>query len=164
MLSLVEVRCPHCGARGQVVVPPLGALLIGPCPQCDELILVFCGKALPLSREIMDGANPSEKREHLMATLFGFLDERIDEVLKEMESGGSPQAAARGTAPEEEAEDANEFPGLTAEFNAADPAELAKAFGEEEPESDISPTEVDQFVRTALPLLDNKHYFHAIFG
>ena len=27
MLSLIEVECPHCGARGQIMIPPVGSII-----------------------------------------------------------------------------------------------------------------------------------------
>ncbi len=144
MLSLIEVMCPHCGARGQVVVPPQGALLIGPCPHCAEMMLVFCGTALPLRKEIMESHNLSAKRDHLMGTLLEFLDERIDQVLAEMEQDAE---ATQIALPEQEVS-------AVAERAPEEPVDAAG----------ISTSELDQFVRTALPLIDNRHYFHAIFG
>ena len=73
MLSLIEVQCPHCGARGQIMMPPVGAIIIGPCPQCNELVVVFCGHVLPLEKEIMETGEVEERREHLLHVLTDFL-------------------------------------------------------------------------------------------
>jgi len=88
MLSLIEVQCPHCGARGQIMVPPVGAIIIGPCPQCSELVVVFCGHVLALDKEIMENSSTENRREHLLSILTGFLQDRIAKLLSDDE--GNP--------------------------------------------------------------------------
>jgi hypothetical protein len=146
MLSLVEVKCPHCGARGQIVMPPLGAIIIGPCPKCEELLIVFCGQVLPLEKDIVMNGTPREKHEHLMGVLTDFLEDRVADLVRQ-------------TTPSEE-EDADSEALDESEFTA-EAEELT------EPEREIvniSQPEVDQFKQVDLNLLDNRDYFRAVFG
>ena len=83
MQSLIEVQCPHCGARGQIVVPPVGAIIIGPCPQCSELVVVFCGYILALDKETMESGTTDDRREHLLGVLTEFLQDRITRLLSD---------------------------------------------------------------------------------
>lgn len=150
MLSMVEVKCPHCGVRGQILLPPLGALIVGPCPNCDQMVVVFCGKVLALDKEIMLKGTATEKHEHLMGILVDFLANRVARVVEQL----SPDMAdgLRDYAPE-------------AQDSAQPPAPEAEAGQAEDMQVDprITDTELDEFVHSELPRLDNKDYFKAIF-
>jgi hypothetical protein len=151
MLSLIEVQCPHCGARGQIMVPPVGAIIIGPCPQCSELVTVFCGQVLPLEKAVMESGSIEERREHLLETLNEFLRDRIERLITDEES-------------------AEENDDETAEFEAAAEAELAEPAPEQKAKpalsgpGPITQNEFDQFMDVDLKLLDNKNYFDSVFG
>lgn len=147
MLSLVEVKCPHCGAKGQIVMPPLGAIIIGPCPKCEELLIVFCGQVLPLERDVMMGGSSREKHEHLMTVLTGFLEDRVADLVRQ-------------TTPDEAMTDETEELELEEDDVTAEEIELADELDTPE----ISQPEIDQFVKIDLNLLDNKDYFRAVFG
>ena len=136
MLSIAEVECPHCGARGKLILPSQGAVLIGPCPRCQEMVAVFCGMGLPLDKAIMTEGSQDEKHAHLMEVLTSFLDHAIAETLAQHDKEGG----------EEGAEDA-------AEFDESTPR------GDEV----ISGEEFDRFKSEDLKLLDDKDYFNAIF-
>ena len=92
MLQLIEVQCPHCGAKGQIMVPPIGAMIIGPCPQCKEMVVVFCGQVLPLDKDIMQGGELEERREHLMTVLTDFLRDRVGKLLSDNAPGEDEDA------------------------------------------------------------------------
>jgi len=143
-MSVIEVECPHCGARGQILPPPLGAVVMGPCPQCYGLVAVFCGKALALDRDVMHHGSTTEKREHLLSALTAFLEERVNEVVAQLEDERPDRDDAEAE-PEGEA-----APAL--------PAPRAAAV------APISPVELDEFVHVDLPRLDDIRYFRAIFG
>jgi len=148
MLSLIEVQCPHCGARGQIMMPPVGAIIIGPCPQCNELVVVFCGHVLPLEKEIMENGGLDERREHLLHVLTDFLQDRIGKLMtEEAESGAESFEESDGDSELEPA-------GETA------PAEAVKSDGKLEP---ISDGELERFASIDLKLLDNKAYFKSVF-
>lgn len=132
------------------MVPPVGAIIIGPCPQCSELVTVFCGQVLPLEKAVMESGSVEERREHLLETLNDFLRDRIERLITDEES-------AEGNEDE------------TAEFEAAD-AELAEPEPEQKAKAALSgpgpitQNEFDQFMDVDLKLLDNKNYFDSVFG
>jgi hypothetical protein len=123
--------------RGQIMVPPLGALVLGPCPQCHELLVVFCGRVLPIDKDVMMDGSDDERHTHLMEVLGGFLDERVRQLLE-----NSPELA----------DEIRKQLGET--IAAKEPSEAA----------DISQHEVDHFVNVDLKLLDDSDYFRTVFG
>lgn len=140
MLSLIEVQCPHCGARGQIMVPPIGAIIIGPCPQCSELVVIFCGHVLALDKDIMESGTTDDRREHLMLVLTEFLQDRIAKLLSddvELLEG--------------EIDETNE----EIEPDPSEPKDQSKP---------ISQLELKRFRDIDLRLLDNKAYFKSVFG
>jgi len=144
MLSVIEVQCPHCGVRGQLMLPPVGALIVGPCPECDGLVVVFGGRVLPLDKDIMLNASFEEKRQHLMAVLTDFLEDRVVQLLNQVpDAGEAPDAVAE-----------IEGDGL-AQADDESPAGGRDA---------ISASEKEAFVQIDLDLIDNPDYFRAIFG
>lgn len=149
MLSLVEVKCPHCQMRGQVMVPPMGALVLGPCPQCRELLVVFCGRVLPLDKEVMIYGDDGQKHAHLMDVLTAFLDERVQQLLD-----NSPELSDEIRKQVEQVSDTTLPDPLEPKVDAAP---SASSLG-------IDQHELEQFVNVDLKLLDDKEYFNAVFG
>ncbi len=150
MLSLIEVRCPHCGAQGQIMLPPLGAIIVGPCPECHNMVVIFAGKVLPLDNDIMHGEDADAKRSHLLKVLGAFLEDRITRLVGEAEVSRAPERKpdpamelSRGHAEEEDP--------------AVDPFGNAST-------APISSAEVDSFVNVDLEMLDDKEYFRMVFG
>lgn len=148
MLSLIEVKCPHCGANGQIMLPPVGTIIIGPCPECQGLVVVFCGHVLPLAKEVMIQGTVSEKREHLVSVLTQFIRERVELMIAE-------ESAADGASPSGfKAEDA------TAAQRAAPTGEVPARVVH----APISDEEIQSFSKVELKLLDNGDYFRTIFS
>jgi len=162
MLSLIEVQCPHCGARGQIMMPPVGAIIIGPCPQCSELVVVFCGHVLPLDKQIMESGVLEERREHLLSVLMEFLQDRIGKLMSEEAEAAASEAS--------ESEDAPALTGetLSGEMESAVPSVgRAASLSDESKQSGaltpISQSEMERFATIDLKLLDNKAYFKSVF-
>lgn len=145
MLSLIEVECPHCGAKGRIMVPPVGAIIIGPCPQCQELVVVFCGQVLPLEKEIMSEGSLEERRDHLMDVLTRFLNDRLTKMLSH--DFGSDVSAI------DEAGD-------TRGDVSAGLVSRASNGGNSGP---ITQGELKRFADVDLKLLDNSAYFKSVF-
>ena len=147
MLSMVEVKCPHCSVRGQILLPPLGAIIVGPCPNCEEMVVVFCGRALALDREIMLHGADLEKHEHLKGVLIDFLETRIATVVEQL----SPDVAdsLRDYSPEALVGD-----GIDESVRTPPDPVIPQI---------ISDSEFQEFVQSDLPLLDNPDYFKTIF-
>lgn len=152
MLSLIEVTCPHCGARGQIMMPPLGSIIVGPCPQCEELVVVFCGRVLPLEKEVMTEGSLDEKHQHLMAVLVEFLEDRVEGLLRDVDKKGGFTGAHRFA--EDQAEPAAE---------SDQPSQEPAAQPEDHADPSISDSEFDHFKQVDLKLLDNPAYFKSIF-
>lgn len=149
MLSLIEVQCPHCGARGQIVVPPVGSIIIGPCPQCKELVAVFCGQVLPLERAVMESGALDERRDHVVGVLTEFLHDRVHKLMEDQELL------------EAHALDEGDGASMMAEER---PDEAIGTTSEpEEAGENISQNELDRFVQVDLKLLDNNAYFKSVF-
>lgn len=146
MLQLIEVQCPHCGAKGQIMVPPIGAMIIGPCPQCKEMVVVFCGQVLALDKDIMQGGELDDRREHLMSVLTEFLRDRVGKLL-------SDHVPAEDEDAEEEDSSvlASDDSGIEQEASAGDRP------------GPISEAEMQRFTAVDLKLLDNDAYFRSVF-
>ena len=153
MLSLIEVQCPHCMARGQIMLPPLGSIIVGPCPECNKLVAIFSGKVLPLDQEVMVSEDVDTKKDHLRKVLGDFVEDRVEKLFSRMES---QQELNEDGFPDSD----------NAMYTDADESEIADQridiFGNP-PQGNISHEEVQTFVDIDLKLLDNKEYFKAVF-
>ncbi len=154
MISLIEVKCPHCGAQGQIMLPPPGAMIVGPCPECQEMVVIFCGKVLPLDKDIMTKSSDEEQKEHLLETIGVFVHDRIERLF---DKESSPSPAERVAMNSNFSEHENE----SAEGQGS-PAEEPEAFASI-PQTPISQDELDSFLKVELKLLDNPDYFKAVF-
>jgi hypothetical protein len=117
------------------------------------MVVVFCGRVLPLDKDVMDTGLLEEKKAHLMAVLNEFLDERLDKLFAEQEIQRAKDELEEAQTPD--AAPMAEVPGD--ELAAATPSGVP---GGKRP---ISETEFFDFVNVDLKLLDNKDYFKAMF-
>ena len=150
MISVVQIRCTHCGAQGRMVLPPTGIILIGPCPQCKEMVAIFCGQALPLDTEIITHGSSKDKEMHLMSVLTDFIEHEIGEMVH------------KSFMAEETADKSLDTPKPDTDY---DPK--AEWTVEDIPETQnmaISEAEFSDFLEKELKLIDNPNYFRAIFG
>ena len=150
MINIIKIKCPHCGVEGQLVLPESDALIIGPCPECNNTVVIFAGKALALDKEFLTRATKEEAYNHLYGVLEGLVREKLDKVFN------SAFPAAPLDSPQEDAdaledETRDESPDISTLSNASDT-------------SAISAGELHAFIQEELPLLDNRDYFKAIFG
>jgi len=111
------------------------------------MVVVFCGRALALDREIMLRASDLEKHEHLKGVLIDFLESRIATVVEQL----APDVAdsLRDYSPEALVGDGTD----ESEPTPPEPA-ISRS---------ISDSEFEAFVQSDLPLLDNPDYFKTIF-
>lgn len=126
------------------MVPPIGSMIIGPCPQCEEMVVVFCGQVLALDKELMQNGDLDDRREHLMSVLTEFLRDRVGKLLSE-------EAPAQD-------EDGEEVSGLV-----VDDTDSIAAQASEEETGPISEAEFQRFSSVDLKLLDNDAYFRSVF-
>lgn len=146
MLSIVEVKCPHCGAEGRIILPPLGTIIIGPCPECQGMVAVFCGKVLALDSEMMNNGSTEDKKEHLMEVLGVFVHDRVEQLF-------TPNST---DAPEPEL--SVEEPEFQPDSGPMTQPSMVGAGG-----PPISEEEVRAFLNVDLKLIDNKEYFRSVF-
>lgn len=139
MLSIIQMKCPHCGASGQVVIPPAGAILIGPCPQCSEMVGVFCGAALALDKHVILQGTAEERYEHLMRVLSAFIEERVGQIVDELAKKETDRGDGETTLHDL----------ASADRGATDDA--------------ISDEERTWFIESQLPHIDSREYFNAVF-
>lgn len=157
MQPVIEVQCPFCKARGQIVTPPLGAIIVGPCPRCQELVLLFGGAVLPLDKETILQGTATEKKTHLTETIMEMVVNRIDELV---DSAEDQPAAADGDI---EAVDEDEPVLSTAAEEPPVPVHQP-SYAVEQPSSAITEQEVRDFLAIDLHLIDDKKHFDRIFG
>lgn len=130
------------------MIPPVGSILIGPCSQCGDFMTLFCGKALPLEKEIMVEGSLEERRDHLLEAITGFLGDWLNKILSSPPPGTSEADQGMEDLAEEE------FEGEDSEQETA----------EETPElGPIGEGELGEFVNNDLVLLDDKAYFDSVF-
>jgi len=150
MLSLIDVTCPHCGAQGQIIMPPMDAIIVGPCPECQGMVMVFCGKALPLNKEVMFEGTANAKKQHLMDVISGFIKERVDRLVSDVfEDEFNPESFPDPLRSDGRHDNHEAHPQRSRTVALHTP---------------ITPQEIDQFVNHELQRIDNKEYFKAIFG
>jgi hypothetical protein len=146
------------------MLPPVGAIIVGPCPECHNMVVIFAGKALALESDIIMNGDAVARRDHIMQVLVKFLEERIGRlVASEDRPGGEPPAGPTS-------DDA--IPSQT-EADAEQKAELPEGESDEDtPRIDpygnrttapISRSEMDSFVNVELQLIDDRDYFKAVF-
>ena len=140
MINIIKVQCPHCGVEGQLMLPDTDILIVGPCPECNNTVVIFAGKALPLDTELMSHATKEDAYTHISDVLTKFVGERLDQLFGMVEANETSH-----TAPESDAAEKTEY-----QRTRKDAA--------------ISSKEVHEFVEEQLPLIDNIKYFKAIFG
>ena len=128
------------------MIPPVGAIIIGPCPQCQELVVVFCGQVLPLEKDIMSEGSLEERREHLMKVLTHFLNDRITKMLSH--DSGSNDSATRDAGDSDGKPSQGLFSGDSNAVNSGP----------------ITQGELQRFSKVDLKLLDNSAYFKSVFG
>ena len=150
MLSLIDVTCPHCGAQGQIIMPPMDAIIVGPCPECQGMVMVFCGKALPLDKDIIRDGTADAKKQHLMDVISGFIGERVDRLVSDVfEDEFNPESFPDPLQNDEQHD-----------LHQAHP-QGSRIMALHTP---ITPQEMDQFVNQELQRIDNGEYFKSIFG
>lgn len=144
MFPVIEVQCPYCKATGQIMTPPLGSIIIGPCPRCNEMVLLFDGTIMPLDRDIITEGTAEEKKQHMLEAIVDMAASKIDDLIDSGELGGEASGRPSGQATKS----------LATELSPSVLDENAPY---------ISREEVRDFVNIDLHLIDSKYYFDKIF-
>lgn len=174
MQPVIEVQCPFCKARGQIVTPPVGSIIVGPCPRCSELVLLFCGAVLPLEKDVILHGTSDEKKTHLIETIMDLVENRIDELVDNAETNAN-DGDGEGEGIMEEPGEFDEAEPVEAEEQAEEPLPEPREFLPRlplrrpstlsgTPSSEISDEEVRDFLDIDLHLIDRKEHFDKVFG
>lgn len=144
MFPVIEVQCPFCKATGQIMAPPPGSIIVGPCPRCNEMVLLFNGAVMPLDKDIIAEGSVDEKKQHLLETIVDMVAVKIDELVESDEAGSEPKRgkAKKSTAPRSK--------------------KIAPSVSDKKA-TPISREEVRDFVNIDLNLIDSKAYFDKVF-
>lgn len=145
MFPVIEVECPYCKATGQIMTPPLGSIIIGPCPRCNEMVLLFDGTVMPLDRDIIAEGTPEEKKQHLLEAIVDMAAGKIDELIDSGELGTRS------------ANDQN-----TGRPTTKDTKQIRPSIQNTDAPS-ISRQDVRDFINIDLHLIDSKDYFDKVF-
>ncbi|GAB4344601.1 MAG: hypothetical protein Kow0099_24150 [Candidatus Abyssubacteria bacterium] len=143
MFPIIEVECPFCKATGQIVAPPLGSIIVGPCPRCSEMVLLFNGSVMPLDKDIINGGTADEKKQHLLETIVELVADRVDELVESGDVGS----------------DSVKQPGKKGK-----PLRRVKPSVSNRKAPPISRDDVRDFINIDLHLIDTRDYFEKVFG
>jgi hypothetical protein len=146
MFPVIEVECPYCKATGQIMTPPLGSIIVGPCPRCNEMVLLFDGTVMPLDRDIIAEGTPEEKKQHLLEAIVDMAASKIDELIDSGELGAS-NATDQGTT----------------QPTVSHPEHVTPSIQNEDAPY-ISRQDVRDFKNIDLHLIDSKDYFDKVFA
>ncbi len=136
--------CPHCGTPRIITSKvPKDVVVVMPCPNCRELVVLFRNKAIALSRKIMENGSFEERKEHIAEIITEFLEPGMlglpsGDAGPGFEVDGEAESFVRDLAGAED--DADVEPGP------------------------ISEKEFDEFVRLDLDRIDEPNYFKKHFG
>jgi len=144
MLPVIEVQCPFCKATGQIMTPPLGSIIVGPCPRCNETVLLFDRTVMALDKNIINKGSPEEKKQHLLETIIDMIAEKVEELVENEELGHEL---------DQEVEE---------ESGYRKGKRLAPSVRNKEAPQ-ISREDVRDFVNIDLNLIDSEYYFDKMF-
>ena len=130
--------CPHCGATRIVTSQvPKDVVVVMPCPNCHDLVVMFRAKVIALSRRIIEQGSFEEKKAHISEVIAEFLDPSLFVMPSEMPDDGELPLPL-----DDEPDDSD--------------ADLQIA--------PISQGEVDEFLRVGLKQIDDFEYFKKNIG
>ena len=148
MLSITQIECPHCQAKGQMMMPPDNSMMLAGCPKCKEPVIVFLGRALALDKAVLLEGSMEERREHVLGVLTEVLGEGVDLLFSQGALAEEGAAEAASGAPAQ---------GLES-------CALPRGRRQQNHRGPIAQSEHDQFIETDLDRLDDEAYFRSIFG
>ncbi|MEA3366386.1 MAG: hypothetical protein U9Q79_12165 [Candidatus Hydrogenedentes bacterium] len=141
------VTCPHCGKTRIVTTKiPRDVVVVFPCPECHELVVLFRGKVVGLKRDILQNGTKEERRNHIAEIVEEFLP-------PELFSGDMDLDAWQG--------------GPSFPFAGQPPRgrwKRQQEEGEEEGNGPITDEEAERFYRFELQRIDETQYFKRHFG
>ena len=144
---MIKITCPHCGASGSITPLPKQLIVVAPCPQCGELVVLFREQVVAMNRDILNHGTAEQKIRHIAEIITTFVESFGPLSSSLFREGATIEA------------DAEPQDGI--EFESADAGELD---ADEEESDNITRDEVRDFVNIDLKLIDRKEYFERVFG
>jgi len=136
------VVCPHCKTHRIITTKvPKDVVAVMPCPNCNELAVLFRSKIIPIDRRVLEDGTKEERTQHLAQVITEFLDAGI---LPFQEGNTGFESAI-------------EMPMGESDDYESDSEDLQSL----EP---ISDKEAEKFGRVDLKCLDDAAYFKRHFG
>lgn len=143
------VSCPHCG-KTQIMTArvPRDVVVMLPCPECHELVVLFRGKAIALNREVLRSGTKEERRNHIAEIVEEFLPPELFSGIMNFDfsEGGTP------------------FPLSPRRRSRRARRARAADAGDEGPALPITDEEVERFQKFELHRIDEPRYFKRYFG
>jgi hypothetical protein len=127
------------------MTPPLGSVIVGPCPSCSETVLVYDGTVMPLDKEIIADGSAEEKKQHLLEAIVDMAAGKIDDMIENGDIGG------------ESTEQSSESSKSPRKKKLMPSVRDKKA-------PYISREDVSDFINIDLRLIDSKNYFDKAFA
>jgi hypothetical protein len=144
MFPVIEVQCPFCKTSGQIMAPPLGSIIVGPCPRCNEMVLLFDGTVMPLDKDIITEGSAEEKKQHLLETIVDVVATKVDELIENGEiDTGSKQRSRK-------------------KMSSLRKKRISPSVSDKNAPP-ISREDIRDFVNIDLHLIDSKDYFDKVF-
>jgi predicted RNA-binding Zn-ribbon protein involved in translation (DUF1610 family) len=141
------IRCPHCGEKRIAVAKvPRDVVVVLPCPNCHELVVLFRNKVLPLKREIIENGSFEERKQHIAELIAEFLEPNgLSLLLGDNQRKDDSQDMADEADADLESEETNK-------------ADAPRTSGP------ITQGEMDTFLNVELRRIDEAAYFKKHFG
>ncbi len=138
-----SLLCPHCKAQPILETQVhQDVIVVASCPGCQELSVLFRGRAIALNRRVLEEGSFDERKDHLAAIIAEFMDagfSLLDELRRRLTS----------MTPDGEDDNDND--------------DAPDGMWDELQYSPISDEELRKFVRVDLKCLDNADYFRRHF-
>lgn len=97
-----DVTCPHCGHEHNFSSDvPNDVVVVMPCPECQNLIVLFRNRAIGLNRKVLESGSFDERRSHI-ADMLSENRFAIAEGIAELLENGIPWRGGDDESPDDE--------------------------------------------------------------
>lgn len=127
------------------MAPPAGSIIVGPCPRCNEIVLLFNGTVLPLDKDVISEGSIEEKKQHLLEAIVDMVATKVDELVESGELGTEAKENRGREKP-----------------SASRRRKIRPSISDKKAQP-ISRDDVRDFVNIDLHLIDSKDYFDKVF-
>ena len=86
-MNIINIKCPHCGHNFKLAAP-INSVLVGPCSQCQEILLMVLGNCLTVNKQILISTDGEGLENYLSGILSEFdIPGIVQKVAKLIEAG-----------------------------------------------------------------------------